>query len=322
MHRLLPVLAFTMQTDRWINGPLHLSDCWKGPDMRRAAVVFTACLLAAACVTRPVEETTVSTEPADTVESDTDTGADVEDAVASVASTTAPDLEPMQVTGSLTYRQRVALPADAVVSLSLWEHGLALYVPEPFHSETIALNGRQVPVPFEIDIDNWKETRGTMVRLEARIADAAGTLLWTNNDGTAFTKEAGLVDLGSVRLSPEPEAVVTMPQLAGREWMVARIDGEPLLQTTRATVRFGEDGRISGNASCNAFTGSFKLNAGILTIAPLATTRKACVPQLMEQEQAIISVLQTVSYVEIDETGLLTLQNEEGTLITARQGAS
>lgn len=291
--------------------------------MRRAAALFTACLLAAACVTRPAEEATVSTGTADAVVSDTETEADVEeDAVASVASTTAPDLEPMQVTGSLTYRQRVALPADAVVTLSLWEHGLALYVPEPFHSETIELNGRQVPVPFEIDIGNWMETRGAMVRLEARIADAAGTLLWTNNDGTAFTKEAGLVDLGSVRLSPEPEAVVTMPQLAGREWMVARIDGEPLLQTTRATVRFGEDGRISGNASCNAFTGSFKLNAGLLTIAPLATTRKACVPQLMEQEQAIISVLQTVSYVEIDETGLLTLQNEEGTLITARQGAS
>ena len=42
----------------------------------------------------------------------------------------------------------------------------------------------------------------------------------------------------------------------------------------------------------------------------------------MAQEQTIISVLQTVSHVHIDETGLLILQNDEGGRITARQGTS
>lgn len=287
--------------------------------MRRIVGPIAVCLLASACATQPEDRPQA---PAAVPPPVSGALAGNAEPAASIASVTDPEVEPMRVTGSLGYRQRVPLPADAVVSLSLWEQTPAAGVSEPVYAETLALKGRQVPVPFEIEVETWQDIASTLVRLEARIADASGTLLWTNYDGTVFSKEGGLVDLGPVTLSPKPEAVVSMPQLAGKEWMVARLDGNALLQTTRATIRFGEDGRISGNASCNAFTGSFKLNAGMLTIAPLALTRKACVPQLMQQEQSIISVLQTVSHVQIDETGLLILQNDDGTMITARQGAS
>ena len=288
--------------------------------MRLVTAFAVAGVLAAACVTQP-DETPVDAPVEVQPEVDEDGGASDDDLATIASSNVEPEAEPMRVTGSLTYRQRVPLPSDARVSLSLWEQGAEISE-GAFREESLSLNGRQVPVPFGVEIENWEEISTGLVRLEARILNAAGELLWTNNDGTVFSKDAGPVNLGSVVLSPEPRAVVSIPQLAGNEWMVARLGDDPLLQTTRATIRFGEDGRISGNASCNAYTGSFKLNAGMLTIAPLALTRKACVPQLMEQEQAIISVLQTVSYVQIDESGLLVLENEDGARITARQGAS
>ncbi|MEQ8557580.1 MAG: META domain-containing protein [Henriciella sp.] len=280
--------------------------------MKTAAALIAACLVLSGCVTQEDSADVPAASSGPASEEATET------AEAKIA--TAPQAHAMRVVGSLVYEQNIPLPVDAVATLSLWEDGLPMSVREPVQSAQFDLNGRQVPIPFEVDVENLLTVRGHAMRLDVVISDGEGTPLWTNQSSSQFETRTGLINLGAVRLHPEPSVIVDMAELAGKDWLVARLDGEPLMQTTRATIRFNEEGRISGNASCNAYTGSFKLNAGQLTIAPLALTRKACVPQLMEQEQAFISVLQSVTQVRIDETGLLVLQNSEGGRITARQG--
>ena len=285
--------------------------------MTRILVLLSTAVLVSACATLDRDDEPGRQAPAPAA-STAQTAAGEETAPDEEAAAT----EPMQIVGSLTYDQKIPLPVDGDVRIALWEEGLADRPGEPVQSETFGLNGRQIPLPFEIGMPDPEAISASTLRLDVSIMDASGTLLWSNGDGTVFTSQAGLVELGAVSLYPEPAAVVDMTQLTGSDWMIARLDGEPLLQTTRATIRFDGSGKITGNASCNAFTGSFKLSAGRLVVAPLAMTRKACVPQLMAQEQTIISVLQTVSHVRIDETGLLILQNDEGGRITARQGTS
>lgn len=57
------------------------------------------------------------------------------------------------VTGSVTYRQRSALPANAIISVSLLDVSRQDVAAEVLASETIKTDGRQVPIPFTLTYD-------------------------------------------------------------------------------------------------------------------------------------------------------------------------
>jgi heat shock protein HslJ len=84
----------------------------------------------------------------------------------------------------------------------------------------------------------------------------------------------------------------TSDALAGTQWELLAIDGAamapgdaPLLLT------FGHDGRVSGTTGVNQLTASYSLTPDYLTFGPLATTRRAGPPELMEQEHRIVASL-------------------------------
>ena len=60
---------------------------------------------------------------------------------------------PGTVTGTVNYRHRMALPADAVVDVSLQDTTLADAPARIVGQTTIATRGAQVPIPFRIDYD-------------------------------------------------------------------------------------------------------------------------------------------------------------------------
>jgi putative lipoprotein len=57
------------------------------------------------------------------------------------------------VSGTINYRQRVALPQDAIVAVSLQDTTLADAPARILGESTIATQGAQVPIPFRIDYD-------------------------------------------------------------------------------------------------------------------------------------------------------------------------
>jgi len=57
------------------------------------------------------------------------------------------------VTGTVTYRHRMALPPDAVVDVSLQDTTIADAPARIVGQTTIATRGAQVPIPFRIDYD-------------------------------------------------------------------------------------------------------------------------------------------------------------------------
>ncbi|MGF1499212.1 MAG: META domain-containing protein [Elainellaceae cyanobacterium] len=62
------------------------------------------------------------------------------------------------------------------------------------------------------------------------------------------------------------------------------------------SIRFSE-GRVGGNATCNRFFGSYRLDEDDLTIQPLGLTRMACPDEFMAQEQRVVTALgQVASY--------------------------
>lgn len=116
--------------------------------------------------------------------------------------------------------------------------------------------------------------------------------------------------------------VAAEASLIDGDWRIDALDGRPVARRSNPSVSF-EAGRISGNASCNRFSGSYAFARGRLNTGPLATTRMACIdPVRNRQEQAILGLLGDRLAVSTNRSGKLVLSNARGrslTLVRARR---
>ena len=107
--------------------------------------------------------------------------------------------------------------------------------------------------------------------------------------------------------------------LQGVEWVVESLDGAPVDGGSTVTLFFGGDGRVSGSASCNSYTGSYSLTGEGLSMQQPAGTMRMCEAALMNQESAFLSRLTGIKRFEIEE-GALILRTADGRAIKARHG--
>ena len=109
--------------------------------------------------------------------------------------------------------------------------------------------------------------------------------------------------------------------LMGTEWVVESIGGRSMVDKSRATIQFMPDGRIAGTGSCNRYTGSWSLSGEALNIEKLAITRKACQPELMEQETRLVRHLESARGFDISPQGELLLSTGSGLSLRASQAS-
>jgi META domain-containing protein len=64
--------------------------------------------------------------------------------------------------------------------------------------------------------------------------------------------------------------------LAGSEWGFAGETGK-----SARFVQFRSDGKVGGHSGCNRFTGTYTQKDDALKMGPLATTRMACLPEVL-----------------------------------------
>jgi putative lipoprotein len=82
-----------------------------------------------------------------------------------------------EVTGTVTYRQRIALPPQAMVRVSLNDVSRADAPAELIARATIATHGRQVPIAFALPYDPSRIDPGAQYAVDARI-ESEGRLLY------------------------------------------------------------------------------------------------------------------------------------------------
>ncbi|MDP9414012.1 MAG: META domain-containing protein [Pseudomonadota bacterium] len=104
----------------------------------------------------------------------------------------------------------------------------------------------------------------------------------------------------------------------GGEWRAVDINGVPVSGGTPITLRL-EDA-ASGNSGCNSYSGAFRLTSrqGI-EFGPLAVTRIACGPELMDQERRYLSILRGVSGYSFYSDGSLSLISGDGRAVRLRR---
>lgn len=89
----------------------------------------------------------------------------------------------------------------------------------------------------------------------------------------------------------EPRAQQGPTSVIEGNWRIESLNGRPVLRGSNPSVSF-DNGRISGNAGCNRFNGSYTFARGRLSAGPLASTRMACIDRGRSlQETAILGVL-------------------------------
>ena len=68
----------------------------------------------------------------------------------------------------------------------------------------------------------------------------------------------------------QSKSQVTTPLIVGR-WTIESIGGTPVQEGTDAHLVFHADSTLSGNATCNGLSGSFRARKNSLTFSGIAT---------------------------------------------------
>ena len=188
--------------------------------------------------------------------------------------------------------------------------------------------------PLEAEVTE-RSASGTVIRAKGTAplgAAAAGAPVVAGNAGgtppVTFTVQPGLCS-DSMTGMPHP-ATVTLAQsgqswqgcggdparlLQGADWQIEHLNGAPVLANTAPTVQFWPDNRVSGQSGCNRFVGGYALTGEGLQLQPLAGTRMACDDAVLNQEIALLKVLQAVQAFERPTGTTLVLRGPDGEIV-------
>jgi heat shock protein HslJ len=65
--------------------------------------------------------------------------------------------------------------------------------------------------------------------------------------------------------------------LTGKVWAVTELTGKPLVADTGISAEFTADGKVSGSAGCNRYSGTYTISGSNITFSsPMASTMMMC----------------------------------------------
>ncbi|AFV99765.1 hypothetical protein BAR24_07950 [Gluconobacter oxydans] len=203
------------------------------------------------------------------------------------------------LSGTVTYRERMALPAGAVLLVRLEDVSLA-----DAPAKVLAESWQQIqgmpPLSYVLHVPVLESSRRYSLHAEIRAGDQ---LLFT-------TEEAH---------SPsEPNIMVTRITASANEppygsWVVQSLKGQAVPDLSQApNLTIGRDGHVFGSGGCNRLMGQAIITGNALEFKPFAMTRMACIGSGMALENAFVHALGEVRSWSVDNKRNLILQSESG----------
>ena len=107
--------------------------------------------------------------------------------------------------------------------------------------------------------------------------------------------------------TPETGGKSVKTTLSGTNWLVEDIAGRGVVDNSQAAIRFDEGGRVSGSTGCNLFNGVVTIKGDTIKFGQMATTRRGCIPSLMDQELRFLKAMAEVLSFTMSKDGLLYL---------------
>jgi len=80
--------------------------------------------------------------------------------------------------------------------------------------------------------------------------------------------------------------------LTGKVWALTELMGNPPMAGTGISAQFTADGKVSGSAGCNRYSGTYTVSGSNITFSsPMASTMMMCEQPVMDQESAYLKML-------------------------------
>jgi putative lipoprotein len=185
------------------------------------------------------------------------------------------------VTGTVTYRERIALPPDAVVEVELLDVSL-MDIAAIVLAQTSIRPTHQVPIPFELAYDPETIDSRMTYAVRATIRRGENTLFVTDRHYPVLTRgNADSTNLVLLR-SGGKAAPVADAELTHTRWMLRKLRGEvvrtgenqrpPFLQL----IREQDTDIAQGFAGCGSFRGGYARDGAMLKFGRLSSTKKTC----------------------------------------------
>ncbi len=146
-----------------------------------------------------------------------------------------------------------------------------------------------------------------------------------DNGVLKITYQDGVLTFNGETTTPTPSAPATpivntdptLGGLAGVQWTLVSYGAAAApvaaLPDAPVTADFTSQG-ISGSAGCNQYSGTFVYNNNTLTFSPLVATQMACTDNVMTQENAYLTALQSATGYQI-ANGQLQISYPDGVLV-------
>jgi len=208
------------------------------------------------------------------------------------------------VRGIVTYRERMALPPDAVVEVRLSDVSRQDIAAPVIAETTVLPEGRQVPLPFELRYDPSRIQPDRTYAVRATIRSTGRMIFTTDAAYHVITKgNPTQADLWLVRAADGLGSGKS--RLLGTSWRLEDLGGAGVLDRVEATLEFPDTGKVAGSGSCNRFFGSVDISGESIKFGSLGSTRKACAEAVMNQEGKYFKALQDAERFRLDGSMLL-----------------
>jgi len=221
------------------------------------------------------------------------------------------------VRGEVVYRERIALPPNAVLSVQLADVSLA-DAPAAIIGKQKVKPAGQVPISFEIKFDPSVIKSQMTYALQARITvdDRLVFISDMRHQVDPLTDVPQTIMLKMVTPDTGPTASVF-----GQLWLVDYVDGVGAVTEPPATFRVSEAGKAGGTGPCNAYFATARVDGHAIAISDIGSTRKACAPAVMAEEKALFDALARAASYHVD-AGKLVVADKDGREILRFSAAS
>jgi putative lipoprotein len=208
-------------------------------------------------------------------------------------------LEP-RVTGTATYKERMALPPNAVLEVVLEDISKADVKAEELGRTRVEPLGNP-PFRFEIPYDPSRIDPGHRYAVRARIL-ADGKLLFINDRSYAVLGDVQRSDVAmSLRRIGGVNQAGDAP-LENTYWKLVRLGDGPVIAAEKQREPYlmfhPASKRVSGSGGCNRLSGSYESDGNRLKLGQTAGTLMAC-PTGMETEKKFLETLGQTGRVRI-----------------------
>ncbi len=206
------------------------------------------------------------------------------------------------VTGTATYRERIAVPQDATLFVELQDISRADAPAVTLASQRYALTG--APTEFELSFDNALIKDGMTYAVRGSIYSGDQLLFTTDTVHPVLTNGAGdETDLVLVQVSGQGAA-----KLENTNWTVIGINGAVVDAERPPQISFTQNGSFNGFGGCNRYMGQAELSGDTIAFPDnMAATLMACPPAMEEVEDQFFAALQGVTTYAVAGDSLVLL---------------